>query len=285
MDVKDSCVFYADWLEAAHTIEDPTLRCGFFEAVLQYALTGMEMDTPPELKIVMTIVKKCIDRDKDKYEKKIEKRREAGKMGGAPLGNQNARKYLEQPNQANGCLINQNQANQANQAVNVNVNDNGNVNGNVNGKDNNVFKPSPKPPKGGRALNFEDFYLRVAGVSIPKAIEELHYERQYVWRMAEGIPGYGMEIAEAIKTKTDSDLQNAIADINKRYQPKTAFEGVKLAMETVRLKTSAQKKAIFDELRRSENEPDIIKTLTEKAEYINAGGRVTSLAGFMKSRK
>ncbi len=282
MDVKDSCVFYADWLEAAHTIEDPTLRCGFFEAVLQYALTGMEMDTPPELKIVMTIVKKCIDRDKDKYEKKIEKRREAGRLGGYQKV-ANASKC--QQNLANLANASKCQQNLANLAVNVNGNVNGNDNGNVNGKDNNVFKPSPKPPKGGRALNFEDFYLRVAGVSIPKAIEELHYERQYVWRMAEGIPGYGMEIAEAIKTKTDSDLQNAIADINKRYQPKTAFEGVKLAMETVRLKTSAQKKAIFDELRRSENEPDIIKTLTEKAEYINAGGRVTSLAGFMKSRK
>ncbi len=283
MDVKDSCVFYADWLEAAHTIEDPTLRCGFFEAVLQYALTGMEMDTPPELKIVMTIVKKCIDRDKDKYEKKIEKRRLAGIKG-------NQVRWGESQsiaNVANAINISQMSQSIANVADNGNVNGNGNVNvnGNVNGKDNNVFKPSPKPPKGGSALNFEDFYLRVAGVSIPKAIEELHYERQYVWRMAEGIPGYGMEIAEAIKTKTDSDLQNAIADINKRYQPKTAFEGVKLAMETVRLKTSAQKKAIFDELRRSENEPDIIKTLTEKAEYINAGGRVTSLAGFMKSRK
>ncbi len=103
--------------------------------------------------------------------------------------------------------------------------------------------------------------------------------------MAECIPGYGVEIAKAIQTKTGPALENAISDINKRYMPKTQFAELKLAMEMAKLKTAAQKKAFSDELRRSENEPDIFRVLTEKAEYINQGGHITSLAGFMKSRK
>jgi hypothetical protein len=48
-----------------------------------------------------------MQRDFEKYESVCEKRKESGKKGGAPKGNQNAKK---QPKQANGCFDKQKQA-------------------------------------------------------------------------------------------------------------------------------------------------------------------------------
>jgi hypothetical protein len=288
MDVKDSCVFYADWLDAAHTIENTALRCCFFEAVLQYALTGMELDTPPELKLAMTIVKNCIDRDRDKYQKKIEKRRMAGRLGGAPIGNQNARKNFdqdEQPKQTNDCLNNQNEQMVTKQADNVNDNVNGNVNVNDNDKDNNDFNTPHIPPKGGRAISFYDFYQRVIEVKVPTAIKEIHYENQYVWRAAEGQVEYMMKVMEAARTKSEPHLQGYIQNLNKEYPTSTPFQMLLLCMAMTKLKTEAQRNAVLEELKRSEKEPDIYKTLTDKVEYIVAGNKVNSLKGFMQSRK
>ena len=273
MDVKDSCVFYADWLDAAHTIENTALRCTFFEAVLQYALTGMEMDTPPELAIVMTLVKKQVDRDKEKYQIKCERYRE------------NARKrYEKQQSQAMACNGIQSQA-MATDNDNDNVNGNVNDNVNDNDKDNNDFNNPHIPPKGGRAISFYDFYQRVIEVKVPTAIKEIHYENQYVWRAAEGQVEYMMKVMEAARTKSEPHLQGYIQNLNKEYPTSTPFQMLLLCMAMTKLKTEAQRNAVLEELKRSEKEPDIYKTLTDKVEYIVAGNKVNSLKGFMQSRK
>lgn len=284
MDVKDSCVFYADWLEAAHTIENPELRCAFFEAILQYALTGMEIETPPELKIVMTIVKKCVDRDREKYEKKIEKRRAAGIKGNQVRWG-DSQKSQDVANIANATNESQDVANIAD---NANDNVNGNVNDNVNDNDkDNDFKYSPIPPKGGGLDFFKDYYLKVdQQIALPAMIQRTHYETQYIWRMAEGIPGYGLDILKAISdAPTTEEAAARIAETNRRYTPSVPFEVFRLAYGMTRLRTSQQKKAFFEELKRSEKEPDIFRTLTEKADYIAQGNKVANLAGFLKSRK
>lgn len=279
MDVKDSCIFRANWLNAAHKIENPALRCCFFEAVLQYALTGMKTEAPAELNLALEVIYSLIDIDRDKYEKKIEKRREAGKKGMASRwGNHQEETPITNDSKNNKCY--QEITNVTNITDTVTVTDT--VTDTV--KDND-FKNTPIPPKGGRALDFEDFYHRVKAVSIPKAIEEMHYERQYAWRMAEGIPGYGVEVSDAIKTKSKPYLQDYIGEINKKYQPCTPFEQLLLAMSLSKLKTKAQEAAVLEELKRSYDEPGIFRTLTDKADYIIGGGAVSSLAGFMKSRK
>ena len=287
MDVKDSCVFYADWLDAAHTITDTALRCCFFEAVLQYALTGMEVDTPPELKLAMTIVKNCIDRDRDKYQKKIEKRRAAGRMG-AQVTNEirwgNQQTSAKSANAENADTNQQTSAKSADND-NDNVNGNANVNVNDNDKDNNDFNNPHIPPKGGRAISFYDFYQRVIEVKVPTAIKEIHYENQYVWRAAEGQVEYMMKVMEAARTKSEPHLQGYIQNLNKEYPTSTPFQMLLLCMAMTKLKTEAQRNAVLEELKRSEKEPDIYKTLTDKVEYIVAGNKVNSLKGFMQSRK
>lgn len=58
------------------------------------------------LKIVFSTIRRSIDINAEKYKKVVEERRAAGKKGGAPLGNQNARKTSKTNNWLN------NQANQ-----------------------------------------------------------------------------------------------------------------------------------------------------------------------------
>lgn len=282
MDVKDSCVFYADWLEAAHTIENTALRCCFFEAVLQYALTGMEMETPPELKLAMTIVKNCIDRDRDKYQKKIEKRRAAGRLGGY----QKAANLANVANDSKNSKCQQEIANVANVADNVNDNNNVNGNVNVNVKDND-FKNTPIPPRAEGVEYLKDLFNRIVlcSIKIPAMVQMAHYETQYLWRAIDATD-YVTELQKAIKDEENADIAaHKIADVNNRYRPRSPFQMFKLAYAMTKLKTETQRQAVLDELTRSINEPDICRILTEKVEYLIQGNKVTALKGFMHSRR
>ena len=53
------------------------------------------------LKIVFSTIRRSIDINAEKYKKVVEERRAAGKKGGAPLGNQNARKSSKTNNWSN----------------------------------------------------------------------------------------------------------------------------------------------------------------------------------------
>ena len=72
-----SFVFYEDWLIAAESIEDPVLRCNFFQSIATFALRGEGTDCSPELHIALSMIKGQITRDKEKYSEKVEKRRAA----------------------------------------------------------------------------------------------------------------------------------------------------------------------------------------------------------------
>lgn len=122
-------------------------------------------------------------------------------------------------------------------------------------------------------------------VKVPTAIKEIHYENQYVWRAAEGQVEYMMKVMEAARTKSEPHLQGYIQNLNKEYPTSTPFQMLLLCMAMTKLKTEAQRNAVLEELKRSEKEPDIYKTLTDKVEYIVAGNKVNSLKGFMQSRK
>ena len=64
------------------------------KALLRYASGGGEPDFADDtvLRVMFSVMKKQIDREFGKYEALCAKRSEAGKRGGAPLGNTNARK-------------------------------------------------------------------------------------------------------------------------------------------------------------------------------------------------
>lgn len=278
MDAKDSCIFRRNWLDAAHTIADPKMRCYFFEAVIQYALTGMKMDVPPELNLALGIIYSLIDIDRDKYEKKIEKRREAGRKHS---GNQYTR--AAEQNGTNGTSVPNVEQNGTNGTYTVTDTDTDTV---TDTDDNNVIKDNtPKSPKGtlGGEESFRELVIRFMVMAVPKKVMDLHFEMQYAWRAKN--PGFVMDVSKACQTIGDtSALESEISRICKVYPGDGEFGRIKLAMKTARLKTEAQRRAVVDELKRSQYEPRIYETLSDKADYILQGNKVTSLAGFMRSR-
>ena len=119
---KKSFVMYDSFLEAMKHLNDAEFR----ECVLKirdYALEGVEEEScSPMVNVIMELAKPNLDSARRRYEASVEngkKGAEFGKLGGAPKGNQNARK--KQP---------------LNQPLDVDDNEdvNENVNGNVDAK-------------------------------------------------------------------------------------------------------------------------------------------------------
>lgn len=67
-------------------------------AILKYGADRTIHDLSPSEKMAFSFMKANFDRDAAAYDAKVEKKRENGKKGGAPVGNQNARKQ-KQPKQ------------------------------------------------------------------------------------------------------------------------------------------------------------------------------------------
>lgn len=109
---RDSFVFYKSFYDALCELDEKD-QIILLHAICSYAINGEEPHIKGPLKAVFITIKPQIDKNNQRYEN--------GKKGGAPKGNQNAKKTTEN---------NQNQPN-----VNVNVNDtvNDNVNVSVNG--------------------------------------------------------------------------------------------------------------------------------------------------------
>ncbi len=88
---KKSFLYYTDWKELTDLMTDEELR-RFINNLYRHA-DGEEPDlTTREDRIVWIGVSRALDINKQKWGDEVEKRREAGKLGGAPVGNQNARK-------------------------------------------------------------------------------------------------------------------------------------------------------------------------------------------------
>ena len=92
---KRSFVFYDSFLEAMKHLNDTEFR----ECVMRirdYALDGTDEESDsPMVNVIMTLVKPNLEAAKRRYEISVEngkKGAEYGKLGGAPKGNQNARK-------------------------------------------------------------------------------------------------------------------------------------------------------------------------------------------------
>ena len=279
MDAKDSCIFRANWMRTAQTIRDLRTRCVFYEAVLQYALTGMKMEASPEISLALELIYSLIDIDREKYEKKIEKRREAGRKGMASRwGTQQDVTSITSDNNDNKCYQN---------ITNITDTVTDTVTDTDTGTDkDNDFKKLPLTPKKGRDLSFEDFFRKVAAIRIPKRVEELAYGLQYAWRMSEDMVGYGMEVAKIPQEQGDSDhaFCNMIQKLNGQYKPEGDFQRLRLAYDLTRVKPKVAE-AFIREQERCKDEPGIYATLDEKVRMIIDGAQITSLQGFVRSRK
>ena len=90
---KNSFVVYTDWYDFIKELDTDEERSKLFLALFEYQATKKEpTDFKGALKIVFMMMKATLDRDNAKYEEVCEKRAAGGFKGGAPKGNQNARK-------------------------------------------------------------------------------------------------------------------------------------------------------------------------------------------------
>lgn len=91
---KDSFVFRSEWLDAIQPLP-PEVRAEVCEAIIVYGITNMVSNTlSPISSAVFNLIKTKIDYDSDIRAK----RSAAGKKGGAPKGNTNAKKQAKQAN-------------------------------------------------------------------------------------------------------------------------------------------------------------------------------------------
>lgn len=132
---RKSFVFYGSYDEAIRMLESPEQRDLLYRAIADFGLRGIyPEDTGDKLvDMALKFVRPLIDANLERKERA----RENGKYGGAPKGNQNARKTTEnnpkQPKSTKNKLnvnvnANANVNDTVTDNVNANVNDNVNVN-------------------------------------------------------------------------------------------------------------------------------------------------------------
>ena len=104
--MKTRFLFYLDWREQMNMMTDEQVR-RFINNLCKYT-EGIEPDLPSDIEKALWIgILPSLKINEQKYEKRIERNRENGRLGGAPLGNQNANKIKTTQNNPNN-LINDN---------------------------------------------------------------------------------------------------------------------------------------------------------------------------------
>ena len=95
---KNSFVIYHNYRETLEDLTDEQVG-KLFRAIFDYEIDKKEPNFNGELKIAFRFIKKDLDINNDKYESICERNRKNGQKGGAPKGNQNAKKQPKQPKQ------------------------------------------------------------------------------------------------------------------------------------------------------------------------------------------
>lgn len=121
--MKDSFVFYRSFYKAIHKIKDKNLKSDIYEAICELALNNKKVEIEEDIgSIIMDLIIPQIEANNERYIN--------GCKGGAPKGNQNAKKKKT----TNGCFEKQ-----------PNVNDNENDNVCVYIADNDTSSHTPAP--------------------------------------------------------------------------------------------------------------------------------------------
>ncbi len=145
--MNDSFILYTSYYAIIEGLTDEQLG-KLMRAIFIYARDGEVINLEPTLRMAFAFIKDDMERNQTKYKEKVERWRANGRKGGAPKGNQNARKK-----QPVGCENNQEveKTTQNNQEVEKttlydNVYDNEYVNDNVDdndvSKETNILEPS-----------------------------------------------------------------------------------------------------------------------------------------------
>ncbi len=85
---RKSFVFYLSWAECLAELR-PTERAAVYDALIQYAQTGIMPQLQGQCKMALKFILNDFERADEKYQRTIERRREAGKKH---KGNQYTRK-------------------------------------------------------------------------------------------------------------------------------------------------------------------------------------------------
>lgn len=117
---KDSFVLYTEYIEQIELLSMEQ-RGILLTAIFAYVSDAELPDMDGITKMAFAFIKSRIDKDTEKYAKTIEKRKEAGKLGGRPKANVFSEKQ-EKAKKANGFSEKQNNPVYDNDNVNVNVN-------------------------------------------------------------------------------------------------------------------------------------------------------------------
>lgn len=122
--MNDGVIFYKSHFDNIKDLSDSELG-----QIFRACMTGETGAMSPHVKMAFTFLSSQIKRDSDKYVEIIEKRRAAGRMGGAPKGNKNAQKYISQEDSENKQ---NNQMVEKTSKTSNNININNNINSNIN---------------------------------------------------------------------------------------------------------------------------------------------------------
>ena len=113
---RDSFVFYSSFLKAIRTIKKRDIQAELALAIIEYGVTGETAECGEMVSMAMELIKPQLEANNQKYIN--------GLKGGAPKGNQNAKKEKEQPKNNQKTTEEQPKNTQKQPNDNVNENDN-----------------------------------------------------------------------------------------------------------------------------------------------------------------
>lgn len=130
--MNDGVIFYKSHFDNIKDLSDSELG-----QIFRACMTGETGAMSPHVKMAFTFLSSQIKRDSDKYVEILEKRRAAGRMGGAPKGNKNAQKYINQEDSENKQNKQKVEKTSKTSKTSNNININSNINNNINSNTNN----------------------------------------------------------------------------------------------------------------------------------------------------
>lgn len=111
---KNSFILYKDNFEAIQLLSMEQ-RGQLLTAIYHFVTTGDVMEVEPMVKILFTTIKIHLQKDKDKWDNEIEKRKDAGRLGGINSGKARRSKCFK--NEASASKTKQNEANEADSVI------------------------------------------------------------------------------------------------------------------------------------------------------------------------
>ena len=183
--MRESFVFYKSFYEAIEKLPEE-YQLEVIKAIMEYNFNGTTPELSPIADAIFTLIKANLDSASARYDASVEN----GKKGGAPVGNQNAKK---QPK--NNLETTKKQPKNSLKQPGNNLNDNVNVNDNVNDNDN-VVVATPS------AITF---YLN--NINSAPVAKEMEVLESYQKDLPDDVLIYGMEKAVEKKARNLSYIK------------------------------------------------------------------------------